>query len=235
MDIVTDSQTTVTVSDLYKIDELGKLTPTEKEAISEFFRIATVIGASEEQEKLKLLPDSGVIVKRFVEYINNSTEGVLVYTKDNTDIASRRLSLRAILLKVLRAITKQFLKNGDPVDLLIQASEEYGRFRGKIAAAEEAAEVITILVEADGFATDITVEAAGAGLTDAQQRLLVDVEKALTVVSVVTTRNQRSTGRRWPFSPWTPSSRPSVALQGLATQQGSLRPTPWFDCEIRTA
>jgi hypothetical protein len=213
MDDAAGSQERVVIGCPYEIDTFGEVTPEQKKAFPEFFKIAICgsirrrLRPDGSEELVSASPTSPEVIQglqdlkqrdpdaeRFVEYVNNTTEGCVFFGKDETDASEQRIEERARFCERIRKLADQFLTGDKSYGLLVQASEEYGRFHARITAIEEASRVVTVVVDADGFAIDITYQAAEVGLTEAQQRLLIDVARALTVVSVVIARDRHGGG-----------------------------------------
>jgi len=197
-----NSEDRAAINGLYEIDEFGDLTQAQKQAIPDFFRI-TPYGTKrtalegqtgkadpspEVKDKIADATKKHPIIGRFVSYVNNTTEGLTVYITDDSFASRQRVSARTATYRRLRNIADDCLSHGLGSESFMQACEAYGRFLGSIKSIEKASEVINLVVDTDGLATDLTFQAAGAGLTDAQQRLLIEVGKALTVVRVVIAR-----------------------------------------------
>jgi hypothetical protein len=194
---------------LYEIDDYGGLTESQKRAIPEFFRLVpygtkhsgpgyqpTATPDEVAAQRIRALKEREPLGDQLITYINNVTGGMAVIIDEETDASREKIVARDETCKNLRRIAQEYLEHGFKPDLFIEACEAYGWLRGCVKMIDRNSQIVNVAVDADGFASDLTIEAAGAGLKPVQQRMLVEVGKAWTVVRVVLARSQWSISSR---------------------------------------
>ena len=121
----------------------------------------------------------------FQQFINKTLKWARDHGTSKGSKGDEIRSKRDDFAEVLRALSERFLADNPVLPLLRNAVDARAKYNAIRHAVQESHQVVNIKLDAAGLATDIGFNVKAIKLTPEQETLVTDIQRALTVVSVV--------------------------------------------------